>query len=138
MEHKFSKKDEITKKLIFILSIIILVVFYYSVGCPIRWMTGVSCPSCGMTRAAMALLRFDFTAAYNYHPLIFILPIVAIVYFFRKRLSKKAQTFFFVLFIALMLIVYILRMLSGSEIVFINFESGIFHKIYYSLKGVLK
>lgn len=135
MEHKLRNNDKIKKSLIFVLSIAILVVFYYLVGCPIRWMTGVSCPSCGMTRAAMALLKFDFTAAFNYHPLVFLLPIVAIVYCFRKHLSKRTQSIFFVLCIVLMLTVYILRMLSGSEIVFINFESGIFYKIYYLLKG---
>lgn len=137
MEHKISKKDKIFKIIIYILSITILVLFYYLAGCPIRWLFGFTCPSCGMTRAAISLLKFDFVSAYGYHPLVFLLPVFAIIYCVRNRLSKRTQTIFLSVFIAIFLVVYILRVLSGSEIVYINFESGIIYKIYYFLKGVL-
>ncbi|MCR5352830.1 MAG: DUF2752 domain-containing protein [Clostridiales bacterium] len=37
----------------------------------IKYITGVSCPSCGMTRAYHCLFRFDFAGAFHYHPLFF-------------------------------------------------------------------
>ena len=38
-------------------------------GCPIYWLTSIRCPFCGMTRAHLAALRFDFETAFAYHPL---------------------------------------------------------------------
>ena len=38
-------------------------------SCPIRQVTGLQCPGCGNSRAALALLRFDFAASFQYNPL---------------------------------------------------------------------
>lgn len=43
---------------------------------------GFPCPGCGMTRAALALLRLDVAAAWGYHPLVFAMPYVALYLFF--------------------------------------------------------
>ncbi|MBQ3537445.1 MAG: DUF2752 domain-containing protein [Clostridia bacterium] len=40
-----------------------------SISCPINKFTGLLCPGCGNTRAAMALLRLDIAAAFSYNPL---------------------------------------------------------------------
>lgn len=37
--------------------------------CPFALVTGVACPGCGLTRAAAALVRGDFTTSLAYHPL---------------------------------------------------------------------
>ena len=37
---------------------------------------------CGMSRAALALLRLDFAAAWRYHPLVFVMPYVMIYLLF--------------------------------------------------------
>ncbi len=39
--------------------------------CIIRRITGLPCPTCGMTRAGLSLLYLDFSGAFDYHPLIF-------------------------------------------------------------------
>lgn len=38
------------------------------IGCPFHKLTGLQCPGCGNSRAAMALLRLDFAAAFSYNP----------------------------------------------------------------------
>jgi hypothetical protein len=38
-------------------------------SCPFRSLTGIPCPSCGTTRAAMALLHGDIVAALTLNPL---------------------------------------------------------------------
>lgn len=38
-------------------------------GCPFHAWTGLPCPGCGSTRAALALLRGDFTGALALNPL---------------------------------------------------------------------
>lgn len=37
--------------------------------CPVAFLTGYPCPSCGMTRAFSAILSGNFRAAFTYHPL---------------------------------------------------------------------
>lgn len=39
------------------------------IGCPFHKLTGLQCPGCGNSRAAMALLRLDFGASFAYNPL---------------------------------------------------------------------
>jgi len=38
-------------------------------ACPLKSLTGVPCPGCGTTRAALALAHFDFAAAFAVSPL---------------------------------------------------------------------
>lgn len=40
--------------------------------CPVRFVFGIPCPSCGMTRAARAALSLDFAGATHAHPLWFV------------------------------------------------------------------
>ncbi|SDT81172.1 DUF2752 domain-containing protein [Actinoplanes derwentensis] len=39
--------------------------------CPLRTVTGIPCPGCGLTTAAVALVRGEFGAAIHANPLIF-------------------------------------------------------------------
>lgn len=40
--------------------------------CPIRWVVGIECPACGMTRAVNALFHLNFLQAFQNHPLVFV------------------------------------------------------------------
>jgi hypothetical protein len=37
--------------------------------CPTRLFFGLPCPGCGLTRATLALLRFDWAGVWRFHPL---------------------------------------------------------------------
>ncbi|HOO79834.1 MAG TPA: DUF2752 domain-containing protein [Lachnospiraceae bacterium] len=39
--------------------------------CPMIFLTGLPCPGCGLTRAALALLRLDIVSAFSFNPSIF-------------------------------------------------------------------
>ena len=60
-------------------------------GCPLQHFTGVPCPGCGLSRALFALLRLDFAAAFRYHPMIYVLPPVALYTLFGKKLGSKTR-----------------------------------------------
>lgn len=42
------------------------------IPCLFRSITGLECPGCGNSRAALALLRLDIAAAFGYNPLFFV------------------------------------------------------------------
>ena len=72
---------------------IISIIWLYDltdIGCPIRKLTGVPCPTCGMTRAMLSLLRFDFRAYITYNPAA-VPVIVAIWLAFHKRLFSNIK-----------------------------------------------
>ncbi|MBR5498303.1 MAG: DUF2752 domain-containing protein [Clostridia bacterium] len=124
------------KKLILkVLIFTFIALFYVFAGCPVRWLTGICCPSCGMSRAAFSLLRLDFSSAVYYHPLVFCLPAGAVVYFFRKHMPAKLIPILFWLFIAALTVVYVIRISSGHEVVYADFSAGIIYKIFIFIKG---
>ncbi len=55
----------------------VVVVFYFLSNyfgsiCPTYRFLGICCPFCGMTRAHLAALRFDFSTALYYNPIFFL------------------------------------------------------------------
>ena len=97
-------------------------------GCPFEIILGVPCPSCGITRATVEAIKFNFPKAFYFHPLFFTIPLVLIVLIYNeyKYIHKlyKSNIFWGVLAIAF-IIVYILRMIYQfpNEILKINDKS---------------
>lgn len=110
---------------------IILLVFYH---CPFLYFFGIPCPGCGMTRALIAAVRFDFKAAFYYHPLFFVV-IIAAVYMLLKltgrvSVSKKAENNLLKAICILFITVYIIRVLTGSKIVSADFSHSVIYRIF--------
>lgn len=105
------------------------------VGCPVKFLTGISCPCCGMTRAYLSALRLDVVTAFTYHPMwIFLPPIIFLLIFFRLRHMKKAFIICLTAGIAAMLAVYVLRLvLSDGGIVSFSPREGLLYSIFQRL-----
>ena len=59
----------------------------FAIPCPIRTVTGLLCPGCGVTRMCLALLRLDFVGAWSANPgLLMLVPVLA---FFLGRLGWR-------------------------------------------------
>ena len=120
--------------IIAVLCVIVIygVMFALDVTCPIKHLTGVSCPGCGMTRACVSALKLDFASAFYYHPLWILLPfaVPALVILFIKRRYKA----FFVMLGAVMLAfvaVYLYRLLYlEGDVVVWETEKGILSNIF--------
>ena len=113
-----------------------LAVFYLNYGCPIRFFTGISCPGCGMSRAAAALLRLDLPLALEMHPLVLLLPVAAIIYFARRLMPKRILRLLLGFALILLITVYIVRMNSDSSIVYADFESGMIFRLFDKLNQI--
>lgn len=122
------------------LVIVLLYVFYYivGIGCPIKFLTGISCAGCGMTRSWICLLHLDIKGAFYYHPLFFL----PIIYFFLFLFKDKIQHKIFVCIVAIgmvaFIITYIFRLLNPDDVVVdININNSVIYNILkeFILKG---
>ena len=52
--------------------------------CPVKAITGLDCPGCGITRALFSIIELDFIRAIHNNLLIFILAPVLLYYFVNK------------------------------------------------------
>lgn len=132
MNRLFSKKPHMSEGflLIFWLSVYCVFVYVFKLPCPIYFLTGVSCPGCGMTRALFSLLSFDFKMAFHYHPLIyiciFLFPALVVAHIKGKRLTKKILV---AIFVILFLATYLYRLfVLKSPILHFTPENGVFVK----------
>lgn len=86
------------------------------IGCPIRFATGIPCPTCGITRALISLLHLDFAGYFYYLPPA--LPLIAAILMLIHRdvyqpfRSKPAKLFIW-LALADTLLVYAYRLYFG-------------------------
>lgn len=71
--------------------------------CPLYEITGVPCPTCGMTRAWRSFILLDFATAFQMHPLFLLPPL----FLFRKMQNIRVIISVFGVFIA----VYVARMI---------------------------
>ena len=129
-------KKKLLDILVLILVFIVLVIFGYR--CPLRYLLGLSCPFCGLTRAFVSILHFDFKQAFYYHllwPLALVGIIIFILYNLKViKLKKEYIKVFFSFFIISFLIYYFYRLFCGSKIVYFNFNKSLIYKIIMSYK----
>ena len=109
-----------------------LVLFALGITCPIKFLTGISCPGCGMTRSWLSLLGLDFSSAIYYHPLFWTVPIL--LYLIKdissgknSKLLKILLTIILILFI----IVYFYRLIvCDSTIVVFEPNNGFIYGLF--------
>lgn len=126
---KAEKKLEENVKDILIVSVMLL---YRYLSCPIRFFSGIPCPGCGMTRAVIAALKFNFREAYQYHPLIIIMPLMGLWCVKSSKLSRKTNYIIIGVAVTAFAACYIVRILSGELAV--NVSDGLIFKLIADMK----
>ena len=85
---------------------------WMEVPCLFRYVTGVICPGCGLSRAWLAALRLDLLSAFSYHPMFWSIPVLALFVLFDGRLLRKERLNNWILGILLggLAVCYIIRL----------------------------
>ena len=122
-----------------ITSVTAVVVLYvilesFGVTCPIKYITGISCAGCGMSRAWIALLHFNIHEAFMYHPLFFLPPVVVIFMLLKSKINIKFYKIFMFTMAGAFVIVYLYRMFIGTgDIVVFEPQNNILFRIIRKL-----
>ena len=126
---KKSKKEKLINTMIIVLVIIIMTTCY---KCPSRFLVGIPCPGCGMTRALIALCTLDIEQAMYYHPLCVMVVVIGLIlaldYWKVINVSKKIRTGILFTGGIAMIVIFIWRIRNGSPVVAIDFENSILYK----------
>ncbi|NTV77986.1 MAG: DUF2752 domain-containing protein [Clostridiales bacterium] len=115
--------------LLAVLAVVALYLFldFVGIGCPIKFVTGIPCAGCGMTRAWFSLMRGDISGAFYYHPL-FALPVVFIVvWILRKKEKISSLVYGTILVIGVLIFIaaYIIRLFIPDAVVEIDIRNGL-------------
>lgn len=117
------------------LILVILFLYVTKIGCPIKFLTGISCAGCGMSRAYFSLLRLDFKSAWEYHPLFFVPPLFVLTLIFKEKIGDIAFKIILFTIVISFVIIYVYRMvfMTGDIVVF-RPENGLIYRVYLFLR----
>ena len=110
------RKNERKELICAVTAVVVLYTAMESIGitCPIKFITGISCAGCGMSRAWMAFLHLDIAKAFAYHPLFWLVPIAVIVLLCKSKINIKFYKIFMFTIAGAFVIVYLYRMFIGD------------------------
>lgn len=139
-EENITKQKEVFRplfksrlKLVIIIFVLYLILNLLGAGCPIKFLSGFSCPGCGMTRAVTSALLLDFRSAFYFHPLFLVTPIMLYLFLFEDKLKSRYVRIAWIIIVLLFLITYLVRLLfTDSSIVSIDITSGFVLKFIHN------
>ncbi len=125
-----------SKYLSLIVIFVLVIIFLYitGIGCPIKFVSGISCPGCGLTRAWLAFLHLDIKGAFYYHPLFFLVPFIIALVICKDRVNKRVYNILMCLIIMAYVIIYAIRLLQGSDIVVFKPYDNILFRLIRTIK----
>ncbi|MCR4591412.1 MAG: DUF2752 domain-containing protein [Lachnospiraceae bacterium] len=94
-------------------------------ACIIRHLTGYSCPGCGMTRAWIFFLSGYVREAFMFHPLFPLGIFLILIPVLEEKLPKRIFNAVYITIALLFLVVYIIRMVSGSPFLTHDYHNGL-------------
>lgn len=110
-----NNKKLIKRAIIWLPAIAIVVILMYisNIQCLIKEVIGLPCPTCGMTRAWVSVLRLDFKEAFWWHPLF---PIAILILYLLIDNDNPRRWFQILLAstVVLLTVVFIVRLMHSG------------------------
>ena len=122
MKHGWIKALLLRFALVALIAGALLLLVMGNTACVFRQLTGILCPTCGMSRAWLAFFRLDLDSAFRYHPMFWGIAVLGLLYlldgfpFPGKRCTRWAYLLILLGF-ALTYIIRLLCFLSGEAVV---------------------
>ena len=128
-------------KINIIVFLFVLLIFFLTIigiyRCPISFFFGTPCPLCGITRAIISVFHFDFESAFYYHALwpivIFGVPSYFIFIKNSRNVAKNNKDIIFIFAAILFLGYFVIRHMTLSPIVQIDFSKSLLYSIITKL-----
>lgn len=115
---------------ILVVAILYFILHVLDIGCPIKFLTGISCAGCGMTRAWLAAFHLDFKEAFYYHPLFLLPPVVLAIVMLKPKMNQKVYKILIFTSVASFVIIYAYRLVRGdNEVVAFKPQDGMIYQI---------
>lgn len=142
MNNKIKKKYllEKYKNNIVVFLFELLILFLNIIGiyrCPISFFFGTPCPLCGITRAIINVIHFDFKKAFYYHALwpivVFGVPFYFLFIKNSRKVTKNNKDIILISVSILFLGYFIIRHITLSPIVQIDFSKSLLYSIITKL-----
>lgn len=128
----FKREYNRCKKYFEIAIAVAIVIFFLhitGIGCPIKYLTGISCAGCGMSRAYYSLIMLDIKSAFYYHPLFFTVPFAILVAIFKEKMDPRLVRFLLFTYVCVFVIIYVYRMFWGTDdIVVFEPQNGLIYR----------
>ena len=110
----------------------IFAVYFKFDGCISKLIFGLPCPGCGLSRAGISLLMLDFSKAWHYNPIIFLIPFMLLLLIFKdvewvNKIFKKK--ILWIIILILIISCYIVRMIMyfpDHDVLCLNYNSLLF------------
>lgn len=113
-----------------ILGAVTAILYITGIGCLIRYLSGIPCPGCGLTRAGASLLQLHVREAFLYHPLFLCVPLVGVLLLLQEKMKKRTFHFCLTIIILLFIIVYLIRLGNPADtIIKIKFSDGLLYRV---------
>lgn len=149
-KHKPEHRKGIRENIMVFLTIFVIFYGYIFISqsgtrCYFKSVTGIPCPSCGMTRSYIHLFHGEWNQAFMDHPLFWTVPIIFISAFIMYRFKSlvrlnKFLTGLLIFFTILFILVYIYRMINlfpdTDPLKF--YDRGLIPRLYRFVKGLIK
>ena len=141
--YKLSARGKMKKRTDLVIFAAVVIALYAvshitGIGCPIKFVTGISCGGCGMTRAITALVSLRVSDAFYYHPLVLVPPIYCVLYAFRNKIGDRRFKIITGVCAFLFVGVYVIRLIDPSDnIVTADITDGIIIKLIKYLGGIV-
>ena len=108
------QSQELLKKhLGYLLPAIIIWGIYIASGitCPILMLSGIPCPTCGVSRALLSLIHLDLISYTHYQPMAIPLILATVLSFHLKSIKRKQPIIIFIILVlTINLIIYAIKL----------------------------